>query len=98
MLNQKALSLGLAITMEALYIVCAFFFYIMPEWTLYFFNTLVHGVDLTKAASTKGTSFSDFVIGFLSVFVISYLAGVLFTALYNALNKGSAFKGGGHGD
>ena len=87
MLNSKAVSLSFAVTMEIVYLVCAFFSYLFPNVILLLFNTWAHSIDLTKIASTKPPMFTDFFIGFISIFVFSYITGAIFTGIYNAVVK-----------
>lgn len=87
MLNSKAVSLSFAVTMEVIYLVCALFSYLSPQGILLLFNTWAHSIDLTKIASTKPPMFADFFIGFISVFVFSYITGAIFTGIYNAVVK-----------
>jgi len=86
-LNSKAVSLSFAVTMEIFYLVCAFFSYLFPNVILLLFNTWAHSIDLTKIASTKPPMFTDFFIGFISIFVFSYITGAIFTGIYNAVVK-----------
>lgn len=83
MLDSRVVSLSLAITMVMAYLVCAFFVYLFPTGTLLFFNTWFHGIDLTKIASSRPMAFIDFIIGFISTFLVSYLTGAIFTVIYN---------------
>ncbi len=73
--------------MEIVYLVCAFFFYLFPAGSLAFFNTWLHGIDLTKIVSARPITPSGFFIGLLSVFIASYAGGAVFSAVYNAINR-----------
>ncbi len=73
--------------MEIFYLVCALFSYLFPNAILLLFNTWAHSIDLTKIASTKPPIFTDFFIGFISIFVFSYIIGAIFTGIYNAIVK-----------
>ena len=87
MLNSKAVSLSFAVTMEIFYLICAFFSDLFPNGILLLFNTWAHSINLTKIASTKPPMFTDFFIGFISIFVFSYITGAIFTGIYNAIVK-----------
>lgn len=87
MLENKVVSLSFAVTAAIVYLVCAFFFYLFPEGSLDFFNTWFHGIDLAKAASNRAITAGGFFIGLISVFIASYIAGTIFTALYNSFGR-----------
>lgn len=87
MLNIKSVSLSLAVTMEILYLACALFSYLFPKGILLLFNTWAHSIDLTGIASTKPITLAGFFIGFITIFIVSYLTGAIFTGIYNAFIK-----------
>ena len=88
MLKTNRVSLSLALTTEALYLACVFFFYLFPLGTLRFFNTWMHGIDLLKIASDTPVTFCGFISGFVSIFVASYVIGFIYALIYNAINRG----------
>lgn len=87
MLKINPVSLSLALTAEALYLACVFSFYFFPAATLRFFNTWFHGIDLVKIASDTTVTFPGFIIGLITIFVSSYVTGLIFALIYNAFNR-----------
>lgn len=90
MLNIKAVSLSLALSMEALYFACILIFYLIPSQALYVLNTWIHIIDLERIASPFKLTLLGFIVGFLSIFVSSYISGALFAAVYNAISRKTA--------
>lgn len=46
-----------------------------------------HSIDLTGIASTKPITLTGFFIGFITIFIVSYITGAIFTGIYNAFIK-----------
>jgi hypothetical protein len=71
---------ALAVTAGAVYVVCALAVALFPDGTLAFFNTWLHGVDLTlvKRPATKALTAAEWIYGFLSAVTASFLAGALY--------------------
>lgn len=90
MLSTKVVSLSLAITGGVIFIICAVLVSIFPVGAIKVFNTWMHGLDLTPIISTKPISVTDIVIGLVSIMIVSAVVGVIFTAIYNSLQR----KGG----
>ncbi|MBI5345348.1 MAG: hypothetical protein HZB83_08480 [Deltaproteobacteria bacterium] len=89
MLNSRVVSLSFSLTMELIYVVCALFSYIAPDAVLYIVNTWVHAIDVTKIIAPKAMGLGGLIMGFITIFIGSYIAGAVFTAVYNALAKKS---------
>lgn len=51
------------------------------------FNTWTHGLDLTLIISTKPISITDFITGLLSLVVFSVVVGIIFTLVYNSIQR-----------
>ncbi len=85
MLNTKAISLSLAFTVSILYLVCALFVYLWPMGFVSIINTWLHGIDLTIIAAVRPYSPSGVFIGLISLFIASFVMGVIFSVLHNAL-------------
>ncbi len=71
---------ALAVTVGIVYIVCAVAVALFPEGTLAFFNTWLHGVDLTlvKRPATKPLTAGEWLYGFVSAVAAGYVAGALY--------------------
>ena len=71
---------ALAVTVGIIYVVCAVAVALFPDGTLAFFNTWLHGVDLTlvKRPATKARTAAEWIYGFLSAVTASFLAGALY--------------------
>jgi hypothetical protein len=71
---------ALAVTAGIVYVVCAVAVALFPDGTLAFFNTWLHGVDLTlvKRPATKALTAAEWIYGFVSAVTVSFLAGALY--------------------
>jgi hypothetical protein len=71
---------ALAVTAGVVYLVCALAVALFPDGTLAFFNTWLHGVDLTlvKRPATKALTAGEWIYGFVSAVTASFLAGALY--------------------
>jgi len=87
MLNTKAVALSFTITVALFYLLCAFFANILPQGFLAFFNTWLHGIDLSIVASKKIFTLGEFLFGLVSISAVSWITGAVFSVLYNALNR-----------
>ncbi|HAG51964.1 MAG: hypothetical protein A2X87_06145 [Deltaproteobacteria bacterium GWC2_42_51] len=87
MLNTKVVSLSLAITSAVLYIACAAAFMLFPIGTLKFFNTWLHGIDLTIIASEKPIRMVNILVGLINITVASVVTGIIFSTIYNSFQR-----------
>ncbi|MBI5599234.1 MAG: hypothetical protein HY890_05785 [Deltaproteobacteria bacterium] len=87
MLNARVVSLSLAVTTEVIYLSCAVLSYVSPKGVIWFFSTWIHALDLTAIVSSKPFAAADFFTGFVSIFIASYLTGMVFTYVYNAAGR-----------
>ncbi|MDP3881290.1 MAG: DUF5676 family membrane protein [Nanoarchaeota archaeon] len=85
-LDVKRSAFSLAIVFSILYILCALFFYLMPEPALNLSNDLFHGIDIKKIADTK-VPIGSTITGLVEIFFLGLIAGWLFTKVYNWLLK-----------
>jgi len=85
MLNTKVVSLSFAITVVLIYLLCALFAYLSPLVFLALINTWAHGVDLTKIIVSGPPTAAGILIGIISIFIVSYFAGAVFSVIYNKL-------------
>jgi hypothetical protein len=71
---------ALAVTVGIVYVVCALAVALFPDGTLAFFNSWLHGVDLTlvKRPATKPLSAGEWIYGFVSAVAAGYVAGALY--------------------
>jgi hypothetical protein len=71
---------ALAVTVGVVYVVCAVAVTLFPDGTLAFFNTWLHGVDLTlvKRPATNALTAGEWIYGFVSAVTASFLAGALY--------------------
>lgn len=85
LLNTKAASLSFACTAAILYLLCALFVYLSPLAFLALINTWAHGIDLTEIAASRPFTATAFFTGLISIFVVSFLTGAVFSIIYNKL-------------
>ena len=83
-LNPKRVALSLAIVSSILYIACALFVVIAPDFTTKLFSNLFHGIDITQIATTN-ISFVSVLSGLIQIIVYTLIAGWLFAWIYNKL-------------
>ncbi len=71
---------ALAVTVGMVYLVCALAVALFPDGTLAFFNTWLHGLDLTllKRPATQPLTAAEWIYGFVSAVTASFLAGALY--------------------
>lgn len=87
-INPSVLGISLALTLGILYSVCTAAFALWPESALAFFNAWFHGVDLRllQPEGGRAVALDTFLYGLISILITAYVAGVVFTLLYNWLN------------
>ena len=85
-LNTNKVGLTLAITSVIVYVICAILYWILPETLIGYANYLFHGIDISLIAD-KTMTLGNTILGLVLIFISSYLIGLLFTVLYNYLNK-----------
>ncbi|GEM_PF-1294674 len=76
-------ALASSLTFGFFYSVCAVLVKAAPVQTISFFNSWFHGIDLTLVMSTRALTLGNFIIGLISIMVITYGAGALYAFLYN---------------
>jgi len=76
---------ALAVTVGMVYLVCAVAVALFPDGTLAFFNTWLHGLDLTlvKRPAGRPLAAAEWIFGLVSAVVAGYLAGALYGWLRN---------------
>ncbi|NIN92967.1 hypothetical protein GTO36_08325 [bacterium] len=82
-INIKKLGLALGLTFALLYLGCVFVIAIAGrERTIIFFNSLMHGIDVTSIIRTD-MPFWEMVIGIVEIFVLGWLSGATIASIYN---------------
>jgi len=86
------LGLALGITTAVIYTLCSFFITVLPSLSLKIFNIWFHGMDLTRLATSKIT-LNAFILGLVTLTLVSYLTGILFAWIYNLCISHCVSKG-----
>ena len=86
-LNTQKFSLAVALTMGVIYIVCAVFVVLWPDFALQLFGWLVHLVNVDKFAGDVQITALGFIIGLLQAMVYTYLVALLGAWLHNKFLK-----------
>ena len=73
---------AVAITSGIAYVICAAAVALWGTAVVEFFNSWVHGIDLTRIAISS-FSWTGFFKGLVGVVVFTYLAGALYAWVYN---------------
>ncbi|HII14882.1 MAG TPA: hypothetical protein HA362_01060 [Nanoarchaeota archaeon] len=87
----SALALGLA--SGVLYAVCAASVLIWPAGSVKFFSYWFHGIDLTRIANAGQLGFGSFVVGLVSLALVSMAFGAIFAMFYNMCFRHCAKRG-----
>ena len=80
---------ALAVTVGIIYLACAVAVALFPDGTLAFFNTWLHGVDLTlvKRPATKPLTAGEWIYGFVSAVTAGFLVGALYGSARNLFSR-----------
>ena len=78
-----------AVTFGALYLTCLIAVLLFPNGTVDFFNTWVHGLDLTliRRPLNQPLGVGEFVSGFITVVLVSFVFGTLFGWTYDRIAR-----------
>lgn len=87
-LNKQKFSLAAAGAMGAVYVVCAIFVALWPDFALQLLGWLVHVVNVEKFAGDVAITFGGFVAGLAQVLVYTYAVAWVFAWLHNRSIKG----------
>ena len=68
-----------------IYLLCVILFAIAPTLTLNVFQSMFHGIDITKIANVEITLLNTF-YGLVSIIALSLIIGWLFAIKYNYLS------------
>jgi len=86
-LEVQKFSLALAVTMGIIYVVCAAFVALWPDFALQLFGWLVHLVNVDKFAGDVQMTVFGFIIGLLQAMVYTYIGALVFAWLHNKFLK-----------
>lgn len=85
-LNPWVFGGAAAITLAAIYSVCAAAFAAAPSATLDFFNAWFHGLNLAELqAGAKPFTFGGFLFSLVGLTATGFAGGAIFAAAYNLL-------------
>ncbi len=86
-INAKKLGHAFGIMVVLFYFGCILIVAVAgTEGTAFFFNTLLHGLDLSSIIRTD-VPWWEALIGITESYVLAWIAGAGTAAIYNALNK-----------
>lgn len=85
-LNEKALANATAVFMGIVYLLCGFGIAVVPDLAMEVTRSWFHGIDLAQIWSAKPFP-GNFLLGFISAVVLSWLGGWAFARLYNRFVK-----------
>ena len=86
-LDANKFSLAAAGTMGIVYVICAVFVILLPDFALQLFGWLVHLVNVEKFAGDVQITALGFIFGFLQAVVYAYIGALLFAWLHNKFLK-----------
>ncbi|MBS3174414.1 hypothetical protein J4440_00875 [Candidatus Woesearchaeota archaeon] len=86
-LDVNKFSLATAATMGIIYIVCALFVALWPNFALQLFGWLIHLVNVDKFAGDVQITFVGVIIGLLQILVYTYVSALIFALLHNKFIK-----------
>lgn len=84
-LNEMALANASAVLVAIVYVGCALFVAVLPDFSKAVAGSWFHGIDLNSIWT--GTPRGNFILGFASSAILSWAAGWGFAALYNKFMK-----------
>lgn len=86
-------ALALGMVSGVFYVLCAAAVWLWPAGSVKFFSYWFHGIDLAKIASAWQLGFGGFVIGLLSIVLVSMAFGALSAMFYNMCFRHCAKRG-----
>jgi hypothetical protein len=86
-INAFSAGIATAVTLAVLSTVCAAALAIWPDGTMAFFNSFVHGLDLTSLRSTQPFSLFRFMSGLAGLVLVGFAFGALFAFAYNSASS-----------
>ncbi len=86
-LKTQGFAVAASATMGLVYVVCAVFVSLWPDFSLRLFGWLIHLVNVDKFAGDVGITLIGFIIGLIQVLIYTYVGGLIFTWLHNKFMK-----------
>lgn len=86
-IDASKFSLAAAATMGIVYIVCAIFVVLWPDFALQLFGWLVHLVNVDKFAGDVQITALGFIVGLLQAVIYTYVGAWVFVWLHNKFLK-----------
>ncbi|MBI2007318.1 MAG: hypothetical protein HYS83_01270 [Candidatus Blackburnbacteria bacterium] len=80
-LNEQGLANASAVLVAAVYIICALFVVVLPDFSKAVAGSWFHGIDLD--AIWTGAPRGNFILGFVSSVVLAWTGGWVFAWVYN---------------
>ncbi len=82
-INVKKFGLAVGLTFAVLRLGCIIVFALLSrEQAIVYFNTLVHGIDITPILKTE-MSVQSMVYGLIQIFILGWLVGATIASIYN---------------
>jgi len=82
-INVKKMGLAFGLTFALLHLGCVIVVLTTPrEVTVAFFNSLLHGLDVTTILRTE-MSAREMAYGFFQIFIVGWLIGATIASIYN---------------
>ena len=82
-ISKNGFALAVSGVMGALYVICAAFVALWPDFSLQLFGWLVHLVNVEKFAGDVAVTFSGFTLGLVQAVVYAYIGAWLVAWLHN---------------
>lgn len=86
-IDIQKFSVAAGITMGALYVVCALFVALWPDFSLQLFGWLMHLVNVDKFAGDVQITLVGFIFGLLQAVIYTYIGALIFAWLHNKFLK-----------
>jgi len=86
-LDKNKFSLAAAVTMGVVYVVCAVFVWLWPDFALQLFGWLVHLVNVEKFAGDVAITTTGLIVGLVQILVYAYVGAYIFAWLHNRFMK-----------
>jgi len=86
-LNPLSVGLAAALTLMVINTLCAAVVAIWPDATLNIINSFAHGLDIRAVKSTEPMGLGRFLVGLISIGVIGFIAGAVFSWSHNLLSR-----------
>ena len=86
-LDKNKFALAAAGTLGIVYVVCAVFVWLSPNFALKLFGWLVHLVNVDKFAGDVVITATGFIVGLVQILVYSYVGAWIFAWLHNRFMK-----------